>query len=679
MKIGEKYIIEPALAWSESLSDAEILSISQPSADDLALRAAGKGVCYLNKEIIKASGSRTDTYNLMIYDLSNPELLQGGSILEFNVRENEFLAIHRISVIRNRVLLDKRTELNVRIFDDENLSSFGTIHSLQKINVITNDLHLGDTFICEYTKVTIFDDQNPLEKEYFLHTKSFSTGYWFYHKYEFSLINEFKKRIHIQKHYFRNANDELLPEEPEFISVGEKYSFNEYDFQPMPKENYFSPFIEFATEGNWQEISNSIYALYEDELTSPSIQLSDFPSTLEMGQGISIDEEIRRVIEYVQDQIIYLFDAEAMHGHVPQTASVTLRTGAGDCKAKSLLLVNMLSCIGVQSELILVNYGQDRLMQSGSVSPFIFNHVIVKISYGKKVFYVDPTVRGRKGLLEYRSEPLFENYLPVGQNAQLTSKERRTTFDNTIEEETTIRIKGNKASIQIFTICRREVADGTRNNFKNTTEQSRLSGEGRELRSKLIFPENKDWESALSETSYVIVSDDQDLNLLTTRYDAILIDPYQESGSSKVFRYYYPLNTDGIETYTHKDREFDIYISYPYKYRVRIESDKLIDHTNKITTRECDIDNSYFHFTNKKHITFRTCTATIEYMPKTYGYLKKDDFDAVRKDVLKINDSNLGIGIIYPDLLSFSVRNLRYVYIALVLGGIIYGAFSGGS
>jgi transglutaminase-like putative cysteine protease len=50
------------------------------------------------------------------------------------------------------------------------------------------------------------------------------------------------------------------------------------------------------------------------------------------------DEKLQFAIEYVQNHIYYVFNADEMNGHKPQEPSVTYENKQGDCKAKSVLL-----------------------------------------------------------------------------------------------------------------------------------------------------------------------------------------------------------------------------------------------------------------------------------------------------------------------------------------------------
>src|SRR6516162_2602746 len=130
-----------------------------------------------------------------------------------------------------------------------------------------------------------------------------------------------------------------------------------------PSPNYFNPFFEIATVATWEDVGLFIHSLYKGPLyNGGALRISDGLAK-RLASALNVDEKIRIIIEYVQDHIIYLFDADVMHAHIPQSAQQVLETSSGDCKAKSLLLVKLLDLIGVAAKIILINYDGDRYIE----------------------------------------------------------------------------------------------------------------------------------------------------------------------------------------------------------------------------------------------------------------------------------------------------------------------------
>ena len=80
---------------------------------------------------------------------------------------------------------------------------------------------------------------------------------------------------------------------------------------------------------------------------------------VELAQHETLDEKIRFVIEFVQNSIYYVYDAEIMDGHEPQEPQITYESKQGDCKAKTVLLKSLLDYLDIASTCVLVNYEAD--------------------------------------------------------------------------------------------------------------------------------------------------------------------------------------------------------------------------------------------------------------------------------------------------------------------------------
>ena len=265
---------------------------------------------------------------------------------------------------------------------------------MKKVHLTIEDMRLEDTFLLEYSIIATFDSDAVLDTKYFRHLQHMPLSYWLYKSYTFKLINERKEDLCVVRKYFRDENGQKTTGDPTIVRKGGDFTFERSDFQTASRNDVFIPYIEIATAASWPTIASEVYALYLAGLTSPLDE-----SSLHRAVNLRDDtgENIKSIIEFVQNRIVYLYDADVMHGHIPQSPEVTLRQKSGDCKAKSLLLVTLLRTIHVASEIILVNYSQDFFVSEGLPSPFVFNHVIVKISHNEKEYFVDPTWSDRSG------------------------------------------------------------------------------------------------------------------------------------------------------------------------------------------------------------------------------------------------------------------------------------------
>ncbi len=112
------------------------------------------------------------------------------------VEENETYIIHRISVLREGVLIDKIQDTKIKVLDSENQSDGGVLSSNKKINITIKDLRLYDVLIMEDSRVKIFTDRDFLRKEFLKFVWVSPSTYWAYGNYKFTFINDLSL-IHI--------------------------------------------------------------------------------------------------------------------------------------------------------------------------------------------------------------------------------------------------------------------------------------------------------------------------------------------------------------------------------------------------------------------------------------------------------------------------------------------------
>lgn len=645
MSTKQRYELCKAPAWANPATDAELIELTRETAVARAVRESGKGYCYRYAETFKTSNESNERSSINIWHLSDADLLQGASVHQFTVRESESIQFHRLAVIRNGTLIEKKDEATIRVLDDEENSGQGTIHKTKKVHCLIDDVRLNDIFVLEFTSVTVFDEAYSLDRLYADYRKSFSAGYWQYATYCLRVINKRAEPLEVRKQYFATAEEngavEIVASDQEFVFLKENFL--------LPNiPDAFNPCIEIMTQATWKQISSELASWYSQLLLNPDFTAKDLSALLRRASDEPIDATIRAIIEYVQDEIVYLYDAETMHSHVPQPISETLERKSGDCKAKSLLLVKLLQALGVESEIILVNYRFDPFISRSTPSPFLFNHAIVKIRSQDKDFFIDPTWRNRRGLLEYRAQPFFEHYLPIRPNSELQTKPARAQTDFNLEDVIEVELKKGKAKLVVNTIYRTEDADSMRDSLKRNTHEELIKNQNTYLLTALDAPAETEMSDYFSDETFEIIGDDPERNQLTTRLRVTIPKPYKQP-TRPVFKYYYKLNAERIRKFKHRDHLCDAFIAFPQKYTLRITSDLCIQR-DRVTMKECARENAYFSFSQRKKLGLRTLEVTSEYTPKLCGEIKTEDLEEVRKDYAKLADSNFGTGVI---LISF--------------------------
>jgi hypothetical protein len=670
-------------AWANALPDLELLEIianNENTEQVTQAKEQGKGICYIYDQKLRTTNERNEIYYLRVWDLNQSDLLQSASIQDHTLGTYERLVFHRVSVVRNGKWIDKIQDLRIRILDDDQNSGRGTIHKKKKVNCVIDDLRIGDVLVLEHTKTNTFTEKRFIDKKYWRFTQILPDGHWFFSQYKYSVRSERAEDLCMRKRFFRDEKGNRLPEEDTIMHTGDVFSFEKVNFRIDTSNDVYTPLFEVATVATWSEIAAYLDSLYGTTFTkNEKLQLSGSLSE-SLRTAKDTEEKIRLIIEYVQDQIVYLYDADLMHEHIPQSSQETLDKKAGDCKAKSMLLIGLLNSIDVESYFLLVNYSFDHYIDECIPSPFVFDHAIVKIIWNGKEYFVDPTASNQSGLLEYRDQPFFSTYLQIENKSELRHKSELFLPGINIEETTNVVLNAQNGHIDIKTIYRRESADITRRNFRTLSKEDVTGFFNMALRNRLNYDKDQDEKELFEAAEYAIVSDDKNKNEVTVAYKAKLLKPYEKSNLYLTFRYYYPFEDNNIMSMNHKDAHIVSLMGYPSIYSLSVKGSLPPVWWNKITRRNIEIDNKYFHFANKKKIGLRTIGVTSEFSPKTYGVIHKEDLHAIREDIRKIRDSNYGVGIVYfYNVWGVIVSLWRYVFIAIWVMALLIGAIGANS
>ncbi len=108
------------------------------------------------------------------------------------------------------------------------------------------------------------------------------------------------------------------------------------------------------------------------------------------------------LLEHVRQKVRYVAVEVGIGGYRPTPAAETLQRRWGDCKDKSLLLIEMLAAVGIEAYPALILLDQDARIDTGFPTPFVFNHLIVAVSaagldktsndpVAEDLLFVDPT------------------------------------------------------------------------------------------------------------------------------------------------------------------------------------------------------------------------------------------------------------------------------------------------
>lgn len=662
----ENYRIHKAEDWAGNIDDQELINRIQDSDFARQQNNDGKDFCYFLDKKYHTSNTENSEYVCMAYTLNEPANLERASVSDIVVEENEVYHIHRISVLRDGVLIDKIPDTKIKVLDSENHSSGGILSSNKKINITIKDLRLYDILILEDSRVKPFTDRDFLRKEFSKYVWVSPDNYWAYGSYRFTFINERSQKVAYKKTFFRDDNGNVLAPETGYLEKGEKFVFEQTDYiNPVDANREIFPYIDFATDNNWKELSDYIAPIYQEIFDKAS--LKDFaPGLVEKLDAISDpDEKIQFAIEYVQNNIYYIFNADEMNGHKPQEPAVTYENKQGDCKAKSVLLKVILNYLGVDASIVLVNFHTDFYIKYYLPSLLTFNHAIVKINHKGEEYFVDATIRDEFGILENRGFIYFMHYLEVKPDQHLKERKAYRYPYFCVDEKVDFNVKDSTGKLTLTTTYKGNRANAMRRYFKNTNKREIIDSWNNFLFYSLNYSNDRngtDIRNVFKDAVIDVISDDKRLNEFRIQYSATIENPYFVDPKKNRFLMYFDRNLvkASARDYIHKDLPFWHNFDSE-KYEINLYTDQKIDTEEKYTVQESTINNPYFDFKSRKKVSKNGATVYIEYNPLVNLEIPQNEFEKFRTDHHTVADSNFGLGIdiIEPGLMNMLKFNFK--------------------
>jgi len=648
--MSEKYFLHTKrFPWIDEPTEEEFAKIITETDFSEEQIRQGKDFCYHLNKITHTTNTQNSYYCSMVYSLTQPDTLNGAGVIEHILHEEETYHLYRLWVYRNGEWIDKIPDTSFKVIEHEDESRNGIISNQKKLNISVKGLQLYDIFVIEDCFVRSFGENTFMLPNFFRAIEVLGNVYWAYAHYHFRLINERKEDIIYQKKFFRDDLWNLTHDEVWTVKPGKTFelSLPEYvNLTDVQREEY--PYIDFVTKTDWKAITNFVVPRMEKVLQN--VKLTDFAPEFaqELDRLTDIEEKIFHGIQYIQNQIRYIYDAGEMDDFIPQHPKHTRKNKQWDCKAKSALLKIVLEYIGVQADLTLVNYRTDSYIWWYLPSPLLFNHMIVRVTFQEKEYFIDVTSTEEYGYLEEREVYGFLYYLPLVKEGTLQCRTSYTQEKYAYETVTRIEVQKGVGHITITDTHRYGRANGMRKTFKNSNKRKMIDDWNESIFYCLNFhnsPEKKDPRNVFSDVTLEVVSDDHKKNEITLQYTARVDDIYFVDKQGKKFLMFF----DGylfpnIGEYRLKDIPF-FHNFDRIKSEIHLSTDTTIDTREKYTRQECDIKNPYFTYTSKKDIKKNGGSVTIEYVPVRQKEIPFEDLKSLQTDYEKIWDSNYGLGL----------------------------------
>ena len=227
--------------------------------------------------------------------------------------------------------------------------------------------------------------------------------------------------------------------------------------------------LQVSSFPNWAAVADWADALYPDTAQLPPDLRAEAASILSMTEDPR--KRAKAALAHVQSTIRYL-GLEMGHGaYQPRAPELVWKRRFGDCKDKSLLLVQLLRELGIDACPALVNTGWQAGIADFLPSPFAFNHVIVTAEIDGVRYWMDPTYSRQIGPLDALPVDPYGYALLVREGeTSLTPVARHPNYENFISVRTklTVARPGEESTMAVISRYGGTVAASMRNYFENT-------------------------------------------------------------------------------------------------------------------------------------------------------------------------------------------------------------------
>ena len=173
------------------------------------------------------------------------------------------------------------------------------------------------------------------------------------------------------------------------------YEFEAFDIPPI-KEEKFMPALQdleysitISSLKSWNQLARWYYTLIrEQDHITPEIQKK---TEQLLFRAKDRREKIRRLYEYVAENIRYIGIELGIWAIKPHPAEIVFKERYGDCKDKSILLSTMLKAAGIRAYPALISSSDSSKVIREVPSLSYFNHMIL-VAEAPELIWLDPTV-----------------------------------------------------------------------------------------------------------------------------------------------------------------------------------------------------------------------------------------------------------------------------------------------
>ena len=183
----------------------------------------------------------------------------------------------------------------------------------------------------------------------------------------------------------------------------------------LPRDQSAFPTLTVAPKQTWANVQSRAEIWFANAFAPPSKEVTELANKLSEKVDPKTDPHGYSLLalRYVQDQVRYFAILIDQSTHKPHSPTEVLERGYGDCKDKSQLLTSLLRAKGIDATPALVSVSRQKILLTDLPDVGSFDHAIVLVQLGAKVYWLDPTRTDQGGTLDKQGFPDYGYALPV--------------------------------------------------------------------------------------------------------------------------------------------------------------------------------------------------------------------------------------------------------------------------
>lgn len=370
------------------------------------------GIQFLNFDHQVNASTASDYYRYTLL-LETPEAVNNYGNLQISFDPSfQELTVHRIVVIRKGKEIDLLQTHDANLIRAESNRNRLIYDSTLTLVYHLEDIRVGDILEYEFTK----SGSNPAFQDHF-YTSEYLQWY--------QPVGHLNYRVIVPKGFqyslLYDGNEIFEPKETisgnEQVLHWERRNVKAADFEEDEPDSYDPrPRVALSDFQSWLELSNEAAMLYDVQDSKSPLIKKQVEDLIQDKQDLN--EKTLAIVRFVQNEIRYLGFEAGVHAFKPHSPEQVLTQRFGDCKDKSLLLVEMLKQIGLEANPMWVNTSKGGRLKPDEVSPYVFNHCVATFMFKDERLYVDPTISNQGGTIRRLNFPNYKQGLIIGAKSE---------------------------------------------------------------------------------------------------------------------------------------------------------------------------------------------------------------------------------------------------------------------